>query len=194
MSSRGHASTSLFTPRARRWELIDIAERSTEGSQTPIARGAGILTLGMGTSYGLSFLRNLILARLLTKADFGVAALFANTLAIFEVASRMSFGQQIVQSPEGASKTFRDNAHALQLVAAFLGAGLVLIVGVIVAIFVRQDVGWALSVLSLGLLARGLENLDVFREQRDLRQGEFLAIERSRGRALRDRQVSAGVQ
>jgi hypothetical protein len=36
-----------------------------------------MLSLGEGVVYGASFIRNMILARLLTKANFGIAATFA---------------------------------------------------------------------------------------------------------------------
>ena len=141
------------------------------GSPVPPSRGAGILTLGTVALYGLSFLRNLILARLLTKADFGLAALFSNTLAMLELASRMSFGQQIVQSPQGASREFRDSAHGFQLVTALIGAALILGFGLVAAPFVaRSDVGWALASLALVPIARGFENLDLFGEQRRFNQ------------------------
>jgi O-antigen/teichoic acid export membrane protein len=76
-------------------------------SSNKLLRGGAILTLGQLISYGLSFVRNVILARALTKADFGLAAVFAMTVSLLEVAGRMSFGQQIVQSTEGDSEAFR---------------------------------------------------------------------------------------
>lgn len=113
----------------------------------------------------------MILARLLSKADFGLAALFSNTLALLEVASRMSFGQQIVQSRKGESRAFLDTAQGLQLVAASLGVVLILAFSYLAPVsLVDSKVWWAVALLALVPLARGFENLDCFREQRRLNQ------------------------
>jgi O-antigen/teichoic acid export membrane protein len=129
-------------------------------------------------SYGLSFLRNLILARLLTKADFGLAALFANALAMLEVASRMSFGQQVVQSAYGADRTFRDTAHAFQLCLALVGVCLLTVFGLVgVPLVAHRDVAWAFAALALVPLAGGFSNLDIFREQRRFNQRPVVLCE-----------------
>lgn len=75
-----------------------------------------ILTVGQVLSYGLSFARSVLLARLLTKADFGLAAMFGMTLSILEIAGRMSFGQQIIQSKDGDTESFQATSQAFQSV------------------------------------------------------------------------------
>jgi O-antigen/teichoic acid export membrane protein len=154
----------------------DEYQRSTYGGRQ--FRQAWLLTLGSFGSYGLSFLRNLMLARLLTKADYGVAALLANTLLMLEIASRMSFGQQIVQSPDGASRAFRDSAHLFQLATCLVGALVIITFGLTAAPrIVSVGLSWTVFMLAAVPFARALENLDVFREQRRFNQLPALLCE-----------------
>jgi O-antigen/teichoic acid export membrane protein len=140
-----------------------------------VCRSAFFLTAGGVASYGLSFLRNIFLARLLTKTDFGVAALLANTLAMLEVSGRLSLGQHIVQSSQGGLTSFRDTAHTLQAIAGGCGAVLVCLFGVIAAQWVEPPgLAWAFAVLAVVPLLRGLENLDMFREQKRFNQRPVL--------------------
>ena len=84
-----------------------------------------LLTLGQVASYGLSFIRNVILARMLTKVDFGLAAMFGMTLSLLEVSGRMSFGQQIIQSKDGNVESFQATSHTFQFMLSVIGAFLV---------------------------------------------------------------------
>ena len=47
-------------------------------------RGSVLLTAGEAIVYGASFARNMLLARLLTKADFGIAATFSMVVMLLE--------------------------------------------------------------------------------------------------------------
>ena len=165
-------------PYSPKGELTGSEDSPMSMSGERLLRGAWLQGFGGVASYVLSFLRNLILARLLTKADFGLAALFSNTLAMLEVASRMSFGQQVVQSPDGASRTFRDTAHAFQLCLALVGACLLTVFGLVGAPLVaHRDVSWAFLALALVPLAGGFANLDIYREQRRFKQGPAVLSE-----------------
>jgi len=128
-----------------------------------------LLTLGQVASYGLSFMRNVILARMLTKADFGLAAMFGMTLSLLEVAGRMSFGQQIIQSKDGNEESFQATSHTFQFMLSVVGAFLV--VGLshpLACAFKVPQLAWAFALLAVAPLARGFEHLDYFRQQREL--------------------------
>jgi O-antigen/teichoic acid export membrane protein len=134
-----------------------------------LLRGTIILTLGQVLSYGLSFARNVILARLLTKADFGMAALFGMTISLLEIAGRMSFGQQIIQSKHGDSESFQATSHAFQAALALIGAFLFLVLSYPVARIMKvPQHAWAFATLAVVPLARAIEHLDYFRLQREL--------------------------
>jgi O-antigen/teichoic acid export membrane protein len=134
-----------------------------------LIRGTLVLTLGQMASYGLSFARNVILARMLTKADFGLVAVFGMTLSLLEVAGRMSFGQQIIQSKEGDSGFFLASSHAFQFALAVVGA--LLIAGFsypMACAFKVPHLTWAFTLLAAVPLAKSVEHLDYYRQQRDL--------------------------
>jgi O-antigen/teichoic acid export membrane protein len=133
-----------------------------------LLRGSLQLTLGQVASYGLSFARNIILARMLAKADFGLGAVFAMTVSLLEVAGRMSFGQQIIQSKDGDSGPFQATSHTFQFVLAAAGACLILGLSHPAAqAFKVPGLAWAFALLAVVPFARGLEHLDYCRQQRD---------------------------
>lgn len=128
-----------------------------------------MLTAGRASGYALSFLRNLILARLLTKADYGLAALFAVTMSLLEVRGRMAFGQQIIQSKFGNDPSFMASAHALQFFAGLCSSILIVFAAVPLSeIFGAPDAWWAFASLSVVPLLQGMSHLDVSRRQREL--------------------------
>jgi O-antigen/teichoic acid export membrane protein len=139
------------------------------GLSAKLFRGTAILTLGQVTSYGLSFVRNIILARMLTKADFGLIAIFSMTLSLLEVAGRMSFGYQLIQSKDGDSKPYQATAHTFQFALSVAGAGLIVALSYPLAhAFKVPQLTWAFALLAVVPLARGFEHLDYFRLQRQL--------------------------
>lgn len=134
-----------------------------------VVRGAGLLTVARVTAYGLSFLRNLLVARLLTKADFGLASLFAVTLSMLDFTSRMSLGSQVVQSKAGHTAVFRDTCHAMQAVLGVASALLMLILARPAALLCGVPwATWAFAVLAVGPLLHGLVHLDNSVRQRRL--------------------------
>jgi O-antigen/teichoic acid export membrane protein len=134
-----------------------------------LLQGTLVLMVGQITSYGLSFLRNIILARMLAKADFGLAAVFSMSVLLLEVAGRMSFGQQIIQSRDGDGASFQASSHAFQCVLALGGALLVLAMSHPLShAFRAANAGWAFALLALVPLAKGFEHLDYYRQQREM--------------------------
>ena len=63
-----------------------------------IFQGGVKIGLGQVFSQGCSFLRNVIVARLITPADFGIAATFAMTLSLVEMVSNLAAEKLLVQS------------------------------------------------------------------------------------------------
>ena len=130
---------------------------------------AMVLTMGQIASQGLSFARNLVLARYLTKADYGLASAFAFSIALLELTGRAALGQQVVQARDGGDACFQRNAQAFQLAAGALSAGLlVLASGLLARMLHVPDQGWAFGLLALVPLCMGLEHLDMYRLQREL--------------------------
>jgi O-antigen/teichoic acid export membrane protein len=91
------------------------------------------------------------------------------TLVLLEVAGRMSFGQQVVQSKDGDSPAFQATAHTFQLLLAMAGAFLILCLSHPAAqAFKVPQFTWIFALLAIAPLARGLEHLDYYRKQREL--------------------------
>lgn len=127
-----------------------------------------VLTLGQIVSYGFSFVRNILLARMLSKADFGLAAVFAMTISLLEISGRMSFGQQIIQSKDGGSLQFQAASQLFQFVLSAAGACLIICLSHPAASsFMVPQAAWAFAFLAVVPLAKGFEHLDYFCQQRE---------------------------
>lgn len=124
---------------------------------------------------GCSFARNIILARFLTKADFGVAALLAMILTLFEMTGKMALGQQVVQSQHGDEPSFVDGVQFTQLAAGLLSALLIIVFAWPAAHFVPtlRDPKLIMA-LALIPFVNGLSNLDLYRRARRLGFGRLI--------------------
>lgn len=135
-----------------------------------VFRGAMLLGLGECVVYGLSFARNIILARLLSRADLGIAATFSIVLTVFELSNKMAVGRLLVQDKEGATLGFMATAHALQFVAGLVSAILVFVAAAPLAhAFGLEGDLRAFQYLALLPLLQGATHLDISRMERDFR-------------------------
>ncbi len=140
--------------------------------------GAVILAIGQASGYALSFVRNLILARCLAKADYGVAAAFSLATGSFEIIGRMALGQQVVQCKEEDLDGILKNTQTLQICGALVSAVLLAAFCQPVAQALKApQLAWAFGTLGLIPLAMGMENLGIYRFQRALRFGPGVACE-----------------
>ncbi len=137
-----------------------------------ILNGFIIMTGGQTVAYALSFLRNLILARMLSRADFGLAATFSLAVSLLEFTNKFAIGQQVVQAKEGDSPAFLNTAHSFQFVTGVVSSGMLLVACLPMAyLFKVPEETWAFALIALIPLFRGLSNLDCARRQRHI---EFL--------------------
>src|SRR5688572_18387740 len=65
-----------------------------------------------------ALLRNVIIARLITPADFGIAATFVMTVALLEMMSNLDADKLLIQAEYGNEPRFQ---HATQLMQSFRG-------------------------------------------------------------------------
>jgi O-antigen/teichoic acid export membrane protein len=136
-------------------------------AKTNLTGRFALITFGQITAYALSFARNLILARMLTIADFGLVSIFWLALAMFELAGRLALGQQVVQSLDGDSERFLSTAHAFQFLSGVINAVLLAAFCVPMAhLFKVPEKAWAFALLALFPFVRGFGNLDLQRRQR----------------------------
>jgi O-antigen/teichoic acid export membrane protein len=130
-------------------------------------RSGLILTSGNAAAALLSLVRNIVIARLISVEDFGIASTLAITMALVEMASNFSLDRLVVQARDGDAPRLLSTLHAVQAIRGLLGAGvLVLVAGPIATLFGVPEVAWAYQALALIPLLRGLAHLDMFRRQR----------------------------
>lgn len=145
---------------------------------TKIIHGAVLMTVGQVVMYGLSFIRNLVLARMLAKADFALAALFSMAILLLELSGRMSFGTQVIQSKDGDTAEFQASAQSLMFVGGVCSAILLIGMSIPMAnIFGVPNQWWAFALLSIVPFSQGLNHLDIMRRQRELDYLPFILSE-----------------
>jgi len=112
----------------------------------------------------------MIIARILSKADFGIAAAFGMVMTILEFSGRLAIARFIVQDKEGDRPEFVATAHSIQFIASASSSICMLLLAVPAArLFGVVGHESAFMLLAFMPLIRGMENLDVSRMERDLR-------------------------
>ncbi|MEC8554286.1 MAG: oligosaccharide flippase family protein [Planctomycetota bacterium] len=132
--------------------------------------GAAVILLCQICGYGLSFIRNMILARLIGPEDFGTGAILALVLSAFEFSSDLGFGRYLVVSQNGEEPGLQKTIHSLMLVRSLV-ASLVLYLsaGPIAGLFALEGSIWAFRWLAFAVFVTSLVHTDYWRVQRDFR-------------------------
>lgn len=149
-----------------------MAPSKTIKSATAVMGVAQLITVAC------RFARNVILARLLVPADFGVGATFAITLSFWEMITELGPRKQLVQAPEGGSEAWQSNAQLLFVVRGIVLTTLLFLLAPTIASYF--DVPGAITSfrwLAVVPLIRGLIHCDVFRYQRDLQLGRLASFQ-----------------
>jgi len=63
------------------------------------------------------FLQNLVLARMLAPADFGLGSTFVTTYLLFMMISSFSTNQYIVQNDSGEDESLQNSVHTVELLS-----------------------------------------------------------------------------
>ena len=138
------------------------------------------LFLGAGNALTamLGLVRNIIVARIISVEDFGIASTFAITFTLIEMTSNIALDRLLVQAREGNEPALQATAQALQAARGALGAVILfLIAKPLATLFNIPDAAWAYQLLALVPLMRGLAHLDMFRLQREMRFGPSIKVE-----------------
>lgn len=143
-----------------------------------VVRGSLVVLAGQIISYGCSLGRNMILARLLTRADFGACAALGMMLGLFELTGKMGISRLLVQDKEGDTPGFVSSVHSVQAAVGLVSA-IVMAAGspLLAKLFKFEGPLWLLMTLGLVALLNGLQHMDVKRCERDLRFGPSMAVE-----------------
>lgn len=126
----------------------------------------------------LSFARNIIVARLVSPEDFGIAATFAITVSLLEMISDLAADKLIIQAIDGDDEKLQATAQLWQVLrGACAGVIIAMLAWPISRLFDVPQARWAFVVLGLVPLMRGLVHLDIKRLQRDMRFGPQVAAD-----------------
>lgn len=132
-------------------------------------KGTFFLGAGRMMDRVLQLLRNIIVARLVSPEDFGIAALFVMTISFLEMFSNLAVDTLLIQSPHGEKSRFQQTS---QLMTAVRGLGialmLLLFAGPVARLFDIPAATWAFRLLAVVPLIRGLAHQDMSRFQRQL--------------------------
>ena len=126
----------------------------------------------------LSFLRNILVARLVSVEDFGVASTFAIVTSLVAMANNFAVDKLLIQ-------TSSDNVVATQRSLQFFefSRGLLnglltfFIAGLFADYFENQELLWAYQLLALVPVLRGLAHLDFVRFQRQMKFMSLVKLE-----------------
>lgn len=141
-------------------------------------KGSVELSMGQILTYGCSFLRLAILARLLTTQDFGIAATFSMTIFLLEKSSNMSLKTILIQDKNGDSESFQGTAHFLTAIRGIiLALFLFLLAWPVTHFFKIPEARWAFHCLAMVPLLRGFMHLDVERFVRKMHFRPRIATE-----------------
>jgi O-antigen/teichoic acid export membrane protein len=132
-----------------------------------------------------SFVRNVIIARILSPADFGIAALFAMTFSLLEMMSNLAQERLLIQAEDGNDPVFQDTVHLMQAVRGATNAlAIVLVAGWVSSLFGVPQAKWAFRCVALLPLIRGFIHTDASRVQRDLKFEPSIFVEGGAGVAV----------
>ncbi|MFC1888628.1 oligosaccharide flippase family protein [Thermodesulfobacteriota bacterium] len=146
--------------------------------RSKILKGSFILSFGQVASYGCSFARNIILLRILLKADYGLASAFASAISLLELAAKMALNTLIVQAKEGDDADFQATVQSFSVLAGIASAGLMVLFARPLAQWFNAPQAWlAFASLALIPLLKGFNHLDIPRMQRDMRFGPLVTID-----------------
>lgn len=139
---------------------------------------SGLLLTGGNTLAALVSLgRNVLVARLVTVEDFGLAATLGITVTLVEMMSNLALDRLLVQARDGDDPALQQGLHALQLARGVLAAAvLALIAAPYARLIGAPELEWAYRTLALVPLGRGLLHLDMFRVQRGMRFGPSVRV------------------
>lgn len=148
------------------------------GLRRKLLGGGGVLLGGQVLGQACSFVRNVVIARLLTPEDFGIAAALGMAMSLVEMVSNLAVDRLLVQAEDGNDPVFQATAHAFQVIR---GIGLALILFLLAwpasQLFDIPHARWAFQCVALVPLIRGFMHLDPKRVQREFSFAPDVATE-----------------
>lgn len=135
-----------------------------------IISGGMVVALSQLVSMAMSFGRNVIIARVVSLEDMGIASTIALALAIVESASDMSVNQLMIQATDGDDSRLQDTAHTFLALRGIITSVILLATGgPLAALFGIPQAAWAFQLIAVAPLIRGLVHQDLWRYHRHMK-------------------------
>lgn len=144
--------------------LIDLMKK-----KGTFVRGGVVLGVTQAAGQVISLGRNVIIARLISPADFGIASIFLLAVSFLELISNLSLDRLLVQSSDGDTEKFQLVAQYLQVirgVACFVI--LIAIAGPLSTLFSIPEAKGSFRILSFIPLLNGFIHFDPRRMERKM--------------------------
>jgi O-antigen/teichoic acid export membrane protein len=134
---------------------------------------AGLILTGSGVLASLlGFARNIIIARLISVENFGIAATFLMTASVLDLISNMSVDRLIVQARDGDDPKLISALQGIAMARGAMNAAILFLLAWPMAwLFGHPDIVWAYQLVALIPLIRGLSHTGVTRHQRQMKFG-----------------------
>ena len=130
---------------------------------------AVLVVTGNAAGFILSLIRNLIVARLVSPENYGIASSFAVSMSIVEMLSFLGLQQLMVVDKDGDQPHFQAAMHGFQAIrGAFSCVMLYLIARPYAAYLHIEEVTWAYQLLALVQLINGFQHYDPHRLRRHM--------------------------
>jgi O-antigen/teichoic acid export membrane protein len=133
-----------------------------------------------GNAFGsaLLLLRNLIIARLVTPHDYGIASTFAISMSIVEMLSYVGLNQLMVVDKDGDDDRFQRAMQGFQVMRGMLSSLILVLIAHPYASFLEiPELAWAYQVIALIPLVNGLQHFDMHRLKRHMNFRPFIATQ-----------------
>ena len=140
----------------------------------------GGLTVGLSQAVvqACSFIRNVIVARLISPQNYGIAATFAMTFYLLEMISNLGMETLLIQAEDGNEPRFEQTAHLMLVLRGLINAAFIFVLaGPISTLFGVPQARWAFRCLALTPLLKSWNHLDTFRFQREMRFGPTVTVD-----------------
>ncbi len=132
-------------------------------------RSALLILSGNAAAALLLLARNLIVARLIPVADYGVAATFAIAMAVVEMASALGLQQQIVQARNGEDPHFQAALQGFQVLRGVISGAVLFVCAGLIADFLNvPQAAWAYRVMALVPVLNAFTHFDIYRLNRSM--------------------------
>ena len=140
-----------------------------------LIRTAFLIFSGNAFASLLLLVRNLIIARLIPVADFGVAATFAIAMSIVEMMSTFGLQQQIVQAKEGDDPKFQAALQGFQVLRGSISSLVMFAISIPLAQFFEiPEATWAYQIMAVVPLLNALGHFDIHRLNRTMVFGPMI--------------------